>query len=46
MAPATLRAIVEHWINKHLPADHLRVLQQAEKSERELLKSWVGEVVQ
>ena len=46
MAPATLRTIVEFWINRHLPADRLSVLQQAEKSERELLKSWVGEVVQ
>jgi hypothetical protein len=43
MAPATLRTIVEFWINKHLPADRLRVLQEAEKSEREILKSWVGE---
>ena len=46
MAPATLRTIVEFWINQHLPVDRLSVLQQAEKSERELLETWVGEVVQ
>jgi hypothetical protein len=45
MAPATLRSIVEFWINRHLPVDRLSVLQAAERSERELLQSWVGEVV-
>lgn len=40
--PGTLREIVETAINRHLPQDQLRVLQEAERSEREMLKGLVG----
>lgn len=39
--PHTLRSIVEWAIQRHLPADKMRVLQVAEESERELLTSMV-----
>jgi hypothetical protein len=38
--PDTMRWIVEAAINQHLPQDKLKVLQEAEKSEREILRQW------
>jgi hypothetical protein len=40
IAPNDLRALVEGVINRHLPQDQLRVLQIAERSERELLTAF------
>ena len=42
MKPGLLRALVEKVINRHLPQDELRVLQEAEHSEREMLKMFAG----
>ena len=42
--PNTLRDIVRHAIEQHLPADQLAVLQVAEASERELLTTLVADV--
>ena len=36
-----LRSLVEEVIIRHLPQDQLRVLQEAEDSERMLLSQWV-----
>lgn len=46
--PQRLRDLVEAAINRHLPADQLRVLQAAEESERNMLKAfaldaWAGD---
>ena len=40
IAPNDLRALVEQVINRHLPQDQLRILQEAERSERELLTTF------
>lgn len=40
--PQTLRDLVEEAINRHLPQDQFRVLQEAERSERELISALVG----
>jgi hypothetical protein len=40
--PITLRGIVEAAINRHLPPEHLAVLQAAEESEQRLITSFVG----
>lgn len=37
MKPGILRGLVENVINRHLPQDQLKVLQEAERSEREAL---------
>jgi hypothetical protein len=37
-----LRELVQHAIERHLPADQLRVLQEAEASERQFLGGLVG----
>jgi hypothetical protein len=42
--PNTLRHIVRHAIERHLPADQLAVLQVAEESERELLEAFIADV--
>jgi len=42
IAPDSLRSLVEGAINRHLPQDQLRVLQVAEQSERDHLRSLVG----
>ncbi len=42
--PATLRKIVEHAINQHLPQDQFAVLRAAEESERSLLTSLIGKL--
>ncbi len=39
--PGQLRQIVEEVINRHIPQDELRVLKQAETSERELIDHFV-----
>ena len=35
--PGRLRGLVDHAIQRHLPADQFKVLKAAEESERELL---------
>jgi hypothetical protein len=40
--PSRLREMVENAIERHLPADELRVLQEAEASERGALKAFAG----
>ena len=42
MEPDELRSLIEKAINRHLPQDQLRVLKEAEASERELLKIWTA----
>jgi hypothetical protein len=42
MQPGLLRALVESVINRHLPQDQLKVLQEAERSEREVLSMFAG----
>ena len=42
IAPADLRSLVEAAIQRHLPAEQLRVLQIAEESERALIRGLVG----
>jgi hypothetical protein len=42
--PQQLRGLVERVVQRHLPAEQLRVLQSAEESERELLRALVGKV--
>lgn len=42
MKPGILRGLVENVINRHLPQDQLRVLQEAERSEREALAMFAG----
>jgi hypothetical protein len=43
LPPDYMRDLVEAAINKHLPQDQLRVLKQAEASERLLLQAWAAE---
>jgi hypothetical protein len=40
--PNRLRSIVQEAIERHLPADELKVLQEAEASERDALKAFAG----
>jgi hypothetical protein len=42
--PNQLRGLVEKVINRHLPADELRVLLVAEQSEKELLSIFASEI--
>jgi hypothetical protein len=42
--PNRLRAIVRETIERHLPADQLRILQIAEQSERALIRELVGTI--
>jgi hypothetical protein len=42
--PADLRSLVENAILQHLPADQLKVLLEAEKSEKQLLTLWAEEM--
>lgn len=42
--PAQLRGLVEQAINRHLPQDQLQVLQEAERSERDLLSGLVDRI--
>jgi len=42
IAPNVMRDLVEAAINRHLPQHQLRVLQEAEASERMLLQAWTA----
>lgn len=42
--PSLLRAMVLNRIERHLPQEELKVLKVAEASERDFLRSWVGQI--
>lgn len=44
IAPDELRALVQEAIERHLPAEQMRILKAAEQSERALIHRLVGEI--